>query len=242
MASNAEIVPKERSLSTQLADRNITNPQWHTLSKSLYPGARPENVLMVIDYCTARGLDPLKKPCHIVPMEVKVGNNYEWRDVVMPGIYELRTTAMRTGLYMGHSKPEYGPPIEFGGVTAPEYCDITVYRWNKEAQCKTEFPVRVYFREVCGTKRNGEANARWSKAPVQMMTKCGEGAGLREAFPDELGGQMSAEEMEGQRQMIDVTPPKTQTSLEELTAQREPGSDDVPPVDPEFVAGYDGAQ
>lgn len=204
-------VAAERSLSVQLTERGITNPQWHTLSKSLYPGAAQASVLMVIDYCRARNLDPLKKPCHIVPMQIKVGRDYEWRDVILPGIYELRTTAMRTGLYLGHSKPEYGPEIEFMGIKAPEYCDLVIYRWSEAAQMKAEFPVRVRFAEVCGTTWDKETkapkvNARWSKAPVQMMVKCGEAAGLREAFPDELGGQMTVEEMEGQRQLIDVTP------------------------------------
>jgi phage recombination protein Bet len=166
---------------------------------------------MVIDYCRARSLDPLKKPCHIVPMQVKVGRDYEWRDVILPGIYELRTTAMRTGLYLGHSKPEYGESAEFMGVMAPAWCDLVIYRWNDAAKLRGEFPVRVYFAEVCGTTWDKEAkamraNARWSKAPVQMMVKCAEAAGLREAFPDELGGQMTVEEMEGQRQVIDVTP------------------------------------
>jgi phage recombination protein Bet len=204
-------VATERSLSTQLQERNITNPQWHTLSKSLYPGASPASVLMVIDYCRARNLDPLKKPCHIVPMQVKVGRDYEWRDIVLPGIYELRTTAMRTGFYLGHSKPEYGPEAEFMGVKAPEYVDLVIYRWSEAAQMKAEFPVRVRFSEVCGTTwdketKSHKVNARWSRAPVQMMVKCAEAAGLREAFPDELGGQMTVEEMEGQRQLIDVTP------------------------------------
>jgi phage recombination protein Bet len=201
----------ERSLTVQLAERNITNPQWHTLSKSLYPGASATSVLMVIDYCRARNLDPLKKPCHIVPMQIKVGHDYEWRDVILPGIYELRTTAMRTGLYLGHSKPEYGPETEFMGVKAPEYCDLVIYRWSEAAQMKAEFPVRTRFAEVCGTTWDKKVsahkvNARWSKAPVQMLVKCAEAAGLREAFPDELGGQMTVEEMEGQRHMIDVTP------------------------------------
>lgn len=201
----------ERSLSTQLAERSITNPEWHTLSKSLYPGASQASVLMVIDYCRARNLDPLKKPCHIVPMQVKVGRDYEWRDVILPGIYELRTTAIRTGLYLGHSKPEYGEPVEFMGMTVPAWCDLVIYRWNDAAKLKAEFPVRTYFAEVCGTTWDKDiqahkANARWSRAPVQMMVKCAEAAGLREAFPDELGGQMTVEEMEGQRQLIDVTP------------------------------------
>lgn len=206
------------TLPEPVARRGIAEVQWRTLANNLYPGADPKSVLMVWDYCAARKLDPLKKPCHIVPMQVKDAKTgrYNWRDVVLPGIYELRTTAMRTGQYLGHSKPEYGPVVEVFGVKAPEWCEITIYRWNDAAQLKTEFPVRVMFAECCGTKEDKEtkaivANARWMKAPTQMMTKCVEAAGLREAFPDELGGVQSAEEMEGQR-IIDVEPEKPKRS------------------------------
>jgi len=186
--------------------RGITEPQWRTLANNLFPGADPKSVLMVWDYCIARKLDPMKKPCHIVPMEVKDAKtgNYGWRDVVMPGIYEHRTTATRTGVYLGHSAVEYGPLVEYLGVGAPEWCAMTMYRWNPEAKMRAEFPVRVLFREavaVTKDRKSGEwkANSRWSKAPVQMLTKCAEAAGLREAFPDEIGGEQTAEEMDGQR-------------------------------------------
>lgn len=190
---------KGPELPEPVARRGISEAQWRTLMNSLFPGAKGESVLLVWDYCQARHLDPLKKPCHIVPMEVKVGDKYEWRDVVMPGIYEHRTTAQRTGQYLGHSKAEYGPLIDVAGVSAPEWCEITAYRWNSAAQMRAEFPVKVLFREVVATKRDGKANARWFRAPVQMLTKCTEAAGLREAFPDEIGGEQTAEEMDGQR-------------------------------------------
>lgn len=200
-----EVTLDSKALPDAVTRRGITEAQWRTLCLSLFPGANPNSVLMVIDYCAARKLDPLKKPCHIVPMEVKVGQSYEWRDVVMPGIYEHRTTAQRTGEYLGHSKPEYGPLVEQNGVTAPEWCDFVVYRWNPLAQMRAEYPVTVHFREVVATKKDGKANSRWTKAPIQMLTKCAEAAALREAFPDELGGQMTAEEMDGQR-AIDALP------------------------------------
>lgn len=192
------------SLPEPVARRGISEAQWRTLMGSLFPGAKGESVLLVWDYCIARRLDPLKKPCHIVPMEVKIGDKYEWRDVVMPGIYEHRTTAQRTGQYLGHAKPEYGPLVEYAGVSAPEWCEFTAYRWNPEAKQRAEFPVRVLFREVVATKRDGKANSRWAKAPTQMLCKCTEAAALREAFPDEIGGEQTAEEMDGQR-AIDVT-------------------------------------
>lgn len=191
--------PNGLTLPEPVARRNITEAQWRTLMNSLYPGAKGESVLLVWDYCLARRLDPMKKPCHIVPMEIKVGDKYEWRDVVMPGIYELRTTAQRTGDYLGHSKPEYGEELDVRGIRAPAWCSITVYRWNKEARQRVEFPVTVFFKEVVATKRDGSPNARWAKAPIQMLTKCAEAAGLREAFPDEIGGEHTDDEMEGQR-------------------------------------------
>ena len=186
------------NLPAPVAERGILKEQWLTLKNSLYPGASSESVLMVVDYCKARKLDPMKKPCHIVPMRVKdvKTGNYEWRDVVMPGIYEIRTTAMRTAEYMGHSKPEYGESLDCAGVAAPEWCELTVYRWHAASKTRIEFPVRVYFREAVATGKDGTANQRWSKAPIQMLTKCAEAAALREAFPDELGGEMAAEEME----------------------------------------------
>lgn len=186
--------------------RGISEEQWRTLKNNLYPGALNDSCLMVWDYCKARKLDPMKKPCHIVPMEVEVKelrpdgsiNKYKvWRDVVMPGIYEYRTTAMRTGLYLGHKTPEYGDWFEYKGVRAPEYCTFVVLRWNEKAQRVTEFPVTIFFDEIVALKNNGEINARWRRSPHQMLTKCAEAAALREAFPDELGGEHTSEEMEG---------------------------------------------
>jgi hypothetical protein len=37
------------------------------LQASLYPGAAPESIKMVLGYCKAAGLDPMQKPVHIVP-------------------------------------------------------------------------------------------------------------------------------------------------------------------------------
>lgn len=196
---------QEPKLPPAVQRRGINDAQWRTLMNNLFPGAKGESVLMVWDYCMARKLDPLKKPCHIVPMRVKSGDDYVWRDVVMPGIYEYRTTAVRTGQYLGHSKPVYGEIVEHLGRMVPSFCEITVYRWNPEAQMRAEYPVTLWFEECCATTKDKKTgviglNDRWNKAPRQMLTKCTEAAALREAFPDELGGTHTADEMEGQSQ------------------------------------------
>lgn len=212
--------PGEDALPLPVARRGIDEPTWRTLKNSIYPGASNDSVLMAVDYCRARGLDVLKKPCHIVPMNVKDAKTgaYGWRDVILPGIYEYRITAHRTGLYIGRSAFEYGPKAECMGANVPEWCEVSVYRLFKpDSKERMEFRVRCYFSEVCNTKKEkdergnktGEVvlNERWSRAPIQMLTKCCEAAALREAFPDEFGGEATAEEMAGHVMEInDVTP------------------------------------
>jgi hypothetical protein len=130
----------------------------------------------------------------------------------MPGIYEYRITAHRTGLYLGHSEPQYGPELEHAGVKAPAWCTMTMFRFNREAQQRIEFPVKVYFAEVVATNKEGAANDRWSKAPIQMLTKCTEAAGLRETFPEEFGGEPTADEMEGRT----IAPPEDEQPRERI--------------------------
>lgn len=192
--------PQTSGIAAALAKRGIDDATWSTLKHSVYPGARPESILLVLDYCRARKLDPLKKPVHIVPMEVRdaATNSKSWRDVVLPGIYEHRTTAQRTGEYRGHTPATWGPEIDYRGIKAFDWCELTVFRGPRNAD-HDAFPVRVYFREVVQLNNEGKVNARWSRAPLQMLLKCTEAAALREAFPDELGGQHTAEEMDGSR-------------------------------------------
>lgn len=218
MASEALAV-----ITKEIEARGIPAPTWNTMMQTLYPGSSPASVLLVWDYCQARQLDPLKKPVHIVPMRVKQGDQWVERDTVLPGIYEYRTTAHRTGEYLGHDKPKYGPEVEEFGVKAPEWCEYTVYRWNEKAKQKVGYTVEIKFKESCGTKKENYkdpnsklvANGRWDRAPVQMLTKCAEAAALREAFPEEIGGTPTMEEIEDHMpdiDVIDVTPQAIPTS------------------------------
>lgn len=206
----------EPRLPPSVVRRGIDEPTWRTLCNSVFPGALGESILMAVDYCRARNLDVLKKPCHIVGMSVKEKRRRQdgsvqevtvWRDVILPGIYEYRVTAHRTAQYLGHTKPEYGPIIEFVGVKAPQWCSMTMRRWHPDSQQVVEYPVEVDFSEVVATKNDGNANARWTRAPKQMLRKCTEAAGLREAFPDELGGTHTDDELGGK--VIDITPARS---------------------------------
>lgn len=172
-----------------------------TLQTSLFPGAKPESVAAVLDYCEAAGLNVMLKPVHIVPMNVKTGpSKWEWRDVVMPGINHYRTQASRSGVYAGKSEPEFGEAVTENlsgvAVTFPMWCKVTVYKivaGMRVAFTATEFWTENYATKGKDTKA---PNAMWGKRPWGQIAKCAEAQALRMAFPELVGGE-TAEEMEG---------------------------------------------
>lgn len=183
------------NIQTALTERSIDTAVWTTLQNSVFPGAKDESILLAVDYCKARKLDILKKPCHIVPMSVtdaKTGNK-NWRDVIMPGIYEQRITAFRTGQMAGQDEPVFGDTVTFRGIDAPEWCRVTVYRFINNERCA--FSHTEYFCEACATTKEGKPNSMWSKRPRGQLAKCAEAGALRKAFPDELGGVITADEV-----------------------------------------------
>ena len=200
------------------AFHGITATKWRALIDAIYPAATSVGgVMLALDYCKARNLDPFKRPVHVVPMySTKLGRNIE---TVWPGIGELRTTASRTGSWAGNDDCVFGrilrqafretrqgtgnngpyettascPEMDF-----PEWAQITVYKIVQGQRVPFVGP-KVYFVETfSGEKGLRVPNVRWRQAPRQMLEKCAEAAALRRAFPEELAGELTAEEMEGQ--------------------------------------------
>lgn len=197
------------NIQQSLTERQIDQATWITLQNSVFPGAREESILLAIDYCKARKLDILKKPCHIVPMSVtdaRTGNKL-WRDVIMPGIYEQRITAFRTGQMAGQDEPEFGEDFTYKEVVAPKWCKVTVYRFVNGQRCA--FSHTEYFSEACTTTKDGNVNSMWTRRPRGQLAKCAEAGALRKAFPDELGGVMTADEMLEEQMQTNHEAPKS---------------------------------
>lgn len=200
---NALVKAETRALSA------MTEPELiDVLQSSLYPGANPNSIKMVMGYCRAAGLDPMQKPVHIVPMWDK--NTKSMRDVVMPGVNLYRTQAMRSGECAGVSEPEFGPDVtaKLAGieVTYPQWCRVTVKRRLPTGEV-VDFTAREFWLENYATagKDSAAPNAMWKKRPYGQIAKCAEAQALRKAFP-EIAAQPTAEEMEGKSMHVQDGP------------------------------------
>ncbi|MCU7840894.1 MAG: phage recombination protein Bet [Candidatus Thiodiazotropha sp. (ex Troendleina suluensis)] len=177
------------------------------LQTSLYVGARAESVGMVIDYCSAAHLDPMQKPVHIVPMNTRnpISGDYEWRDVVMPGVGLYRIQADRSGSMAGISEPEFGKDMTQTftdrnnnkvEMVYPEWCKVSVKKLV--GNHIVEFIAKEYWLENYATDsgKSSAPNAMWRKRPRGQIAKCSEAQALRKGWP-EIGQSPTAEEMDG---------------------------------------------
>ena len=187
------------------------------MESTLYPGAKPASIYLVLHACRAADLDPMTKPYHIVNMSVKgADGQYTRRDVIMPGIDQYRTKAARTNEYVGCTAPEFGPTItrkldngdEF---QYPEWCRITVRRLKQGHIA--EFPAEERWSENYATagRDTNQPNEMWRKRPFAQLAKCAEAQALRRGFPEATGAAPTMEEMVGKvidnsQDYIDVDP------------------------------------
>ena len=193
------------------ASAGVTAQQWRVLTDAIFPSAKtPEAVCLALDYCKARRLDVFKRPVHIVPM----WNSSLRREVetVWPSINELQTTAGRTGKWAGMDSPEWGPLVthKFEGVvgkrgeerqvkvevTFPEWCSVTVYRLVNNQRYAFSEPV-FWMEAYSRIGRSDVPNDMWRKRPRGQLHKNAKAAALRAAFPEDVGNDYAAEEMEG---------------------------------------------
>lgn len=214
LAPVGALTPMRLPLTGELMKRlNISEGEWRVLTDSTFPAARSvEAIALALSYCRHRKLDIFKKPVHIVPMYSTTLKRMV--ETVWPSIAEIRTTAARTGAYAGIDDVEFGPLVERDfilrsedeqrntvertvRVAFPDWARVIVYRLVGGIRCP--FVAKVFWTELYATAARGSElpNEMWRKRPYGQLDKCVEAAALRKAFPEELGNEYAAEEMEG---------------------------------------------
>lgn len=217
------VQPPRLPYPSEAAPAGIPKGQWKALVDAIFPSAKTvDGVMLAVEYCKSRNLDIMKRPVHVVPMWNSALNREV--ETVWPSIGEHRTTAQRTGQWAGNDECQFGPILheafkdeqerskkaasgngrekykataECPAFDFPEWAQITVYKIVQGHRVAFVGP-KVRFKEIfSGQKGLRVPNDKWRSAPFQMLEKCAEAAALRRAFPEELGNEYTAEEMEG---------------------------------------------
>lgn len=169
--------------------------------------------------CQLRELDPFTGQIHLVGRYDSRKGRKVYRS--QTSIDGYRIVAQRSGEYAGQTAPEWcGADGQWTDVwldeAPPSAARVGVYRKG--------FEVPVYavarWSSYAQTSKGGDPTPMWRKMPDLMLSKCAEALALRKAFPQDLSGLYTTEEM-GQADGVEIVEDEV-PKAKKRTAQRKP--------------------
>lgn len=202
---NSQHVPQTRATNQHVQTMEFTSDKLDLLKQTVCKGATNDEFELFVHACKRTGLDPFMKQIHAVKRWDPKLNREAM--TIQTGIDGYRLIADRTGKYMPAQEPAVVCDAQGRVVSATAF----VKKWGPDGNWHT-IAATAYFEEYVQTKKDKTPMGMWEKMPRSQLSKCAEALALRKAFPADLSGVYTKEEMEQSLSegSIDVTPRQTQ--------------------------------
>lgn len=168
-----------------------TPEQTQLISTTIAPGCSADELRLFAYACQRTGLDPFSKQIYAIRRRQKQSDgNYAYVMTIQAGIDGLRSIAERTGQLDGSETYWCGEDGQWADVWLSS---------KPPAAAKTIIHRKGSSHPFVGVARFADYNAGqglWSKMPAAMIAKCSEALALRKAFPADLSGVYSTDEMQ----------------------------------------------
>jgi phage recombination protein Bet len=164
-----------------------TVEQIAVIQETICKGATPEERDLFFFDCRRNGVHPMDRLIHFTKRKSKNADG-TWGSKYTPitSIDFLRMRAEGSGEYGGQDDAAFAGDPKKPGFKAT----VTVYRFLNG--CRVPIPASARWEEYAP---DGEQFGLWSKMPHLMLAKCAEALALRKAFPQQLHGLYTHEEM-----------------------------------------------
>lgn len=180
-------------------DQNAwTEDQYAALVQMGIENAGPAHLKVFLHVAQRTRLDPFSRQIYMISRRVwdEAAGRKVTKWTIQTGIDGFRIIADRRPEYRGQTKPEWcGDDGVWRDVwlakEPPAAARIGVYR----SDFKDPIYVVCTFREFAQYKANGTLTSMWATKSSHMLAKCAEAGALRKAFPNDLGGLYTDDEM-----------------------------------------------
>lgn len=186
--------PQGTALTIQEGQTEFSSSQVATLRQLGVENATREDLAVFFHQAVRTGLDPFARQIYMIGRWTKQGT----KQTIQTGIDGYRLIARRAA-DASREKFGYEDTLWCGEdgawrdvwlpKTAPAAAKVTVLR-NGE-----RFSAVALFSEYAGTTKDGSYTQMWATKGAIMIAKCAEALALRKAFPQDLSGIYTAEEM-----------------------------------------------
>ena len=166
----------------------ISRDQVELIKKTVAIGATDDELKLFLYQAEKRGLDPLTRQIHFIKRKRWNDDTKSYDEVgtIQTGIDGFRLIADRTGKLGGIKR---GVITGDNGELLRAWAEVYRNDWKEPAR------EEVSFKEYCQKKKDGEPMGLWKTMPETMLKKVAEAAALRMAFPENLSGLYSDDEM-----------------------------------------------
>jgi phage recombination protein Bet len=189
---------------------SYTKDQVELVKSQIAPEATVDELKLFLYQAQRTGLDALSRQIYCIHRNVKTQNGWSKKMTIQTSIDGFRVIAERSGNYGGQSEPT----LTFKESGEVESCKITVFKFRGDIRYEAATSV-VYFDEYVQRDKEGKPMGLWMRMPIVMIQKVCEAVCLRRAFPQDLSGLYTGDEM---AQSTDETPAyiKVHDSLDDL--------------------------
>ena len=171
--------------------------QLDLVKRTICRGGTNDELALFQHVCEKAGLDPFARQIYAV----KRWDSASKKEVmaIQTGIDGFRLIADRTGKYAGSDDPIFDEGISQyehikSGRGNPTIATVTVYKIV--ANQRVPFTASANWEAYKGTKKGGGLTHFWATKGYLMLSKCAESLALRKAFPAELSGLYTRDEMQ----------------------------------------------